>query len=52
MLPAVIGDTPTGPDPTPPDPLAEFKGKVTALADTLNGKTWRDVKAELLAIVS
>jgi hypothetical protein len=47
-LPAVIGDTPALP---PADPLAALRANVRTLADTLNGKTWRTVKAELLAAV-
>jgi integrase len=49
-LPAVIGDT-SAPALPPADPLAALRANVRALADKLNGKTWRTVKAELAALV-
>jgi hypothetical protein len=48
-LPAVIGDT-SAPALPPADPLAALRANVRALADKLNGKTWRTVKAELTAL--
>lgn len=50
-LPAVLGDTPAPALPAA-DPLAALREKVRAIADTLNGKTWRKVKDELNAIAA
>jgi len=36
----------------PTDPLAVFKGKVKELAEGINGKNWKQIQADLLAIAS
>jgi integrase len=50
-LPAVLGDAPAPALPAA-DPLAAMREKVRAIADRLNGKTWRKVKDELNAIAA
>jgi hypothetical protein len=48
LLPVIIGDAPKA--LPAPDPLAAFKDKVRTWAEKLTAKTWKEARAELLAL--